>query len=105
MLDQLSTDLETLDWKPADDGDLSDIITFDIICSGFESNDDGLYPEYELTIYEKFEDDLVARNKSLQTAVELGLPFVIDRAGNFNIEVEIEDGTAVLTFLNLRDRQ
>lgn len=107
MLDQLDQALRGEGWRPASEADLSPIVTYDIIATGHKSTEDGSFPEYELLLYWKFEDDFTERNTALWNACNDAIPFVRQAAGNDDIEVEImtDDGRASLTFIDLRDRR
>lgn len=105
MLSGLETALEGLGWKPVEDGPVVNEISFEILALGIESNDDGRYPEYSLLIYANYDDYTIDRNESLLAASKLALPHVYSAAGTYDVEVEIENNEAELTFINLRDRQ
>lgn len=105
MLTSLETALENLGWEQVEDGPVADTISFEILALGFESNDDGRFPEYSLMIYAKYQDYKIDRNEALVTACKQAIPLIYTAAGTYDVEADIEENVAEVTFINLRDRQ
>ena len=104
MLDSLKQELVALGWKEVEDGPASGVVSFEVLVVGYESNDDGRFPEYNLNIYDNYHSFESERNTALKDLVDDVLSRVYSTAGNRDVEVEIDDKFATLSFINLRDR-
>ena len=105
MLDALKTALEGEGWMPAEEGKRHQVLGFDITSVGYDATDDGIFPEYNLTIYDTFSKFEIERNESLDAAVQTALPHIYPLVGHYDVSAEIEDRIAVLSFVNLKERQ